>query len=80
MKFSHNILHTYSFILSIMKYNWKIRRFWVADPHKYRLTHFLPMFTFVTVLLKFGFKKKGIMEKISYERRAYESVDVKSLS
>ena len=32
MKFSHNILHTYSFILSIIKHNWKIRRFWVADP------------------------------------------------
>ena len=32
MKFSHNILHTYSFILSIIKHNWKIRRFWVVDP------------------------------------------------
>ena len=32
MKFSHNILHTYSFILSILKHNWKIRRFWVVDP------------------------------------------------
>ena len=36
MKFSHNILHTYSFILSIMKHNWKIRRFWVANPLKQR--------------------------------------------
>ena len=34
MKFSHNILHTYSFILSIIKHNWKIRRFWVVDPLK----------------------------------------------
>ena len=34
MKFSHNILHTYSFILGIIKHNWKIRRFWVADPLK----------------------------------------------
>ena len=32
MKFSHNILHTYSFSLGIIKHNWKIRRFWVADP------------------------------------------------
>ena len=36
MKFSHNILHTYSFILSIIKHNWKIRRFWVVDPLKGR--------------------------------------------
>ena len=34
MKFSHNILHTCSFILSIIKHNWKIRRFWVVDPLK----------------------------------------------
>ena len=34
MKFSHNILHTYSIILSIIKHNWKIRRFWVGDPLK----------------------------------------------
>ena len=34
MKFSHNILHTYSFILGIIKHNWKIRRLWVADPLK----------------------------------------------
>ena len=34
MKFSHNILHTYSFILGTIKHNWKIRRFWVADPLK----------------------------------------------
>ena len=34
MKFSHNILHTYSFNLSIIKHNWKIRRFWVVDPLK----------------------------------------------
>ena len=34
MKFLHNILHTYSFILSIIKHNWKIRRFWVVDPLK----------------------------------------------
>ena len=26
------------------------------------------------------FKKEGIIEKISYERRVYESVDVRSLS
>ena len=32
MQFSHNILHTHSFILSIIKHNWKIRRFWVFDP------------------------------------------------
>ena len=32
MKFSHNILHTYSFISSIIKHNWKIRQFWVVDP------------------------------------------------
>ena len=32
MKFSHNIPHTYSFILGVIKHNWKIRRFWVADP------------------------------------------------
>ena len=31
MKFLHNILHTYSFILGIIKHNWKIRQFWVAD-------------------------------------------------
>ena len=36
MKFSHNILHTYSFILSIIKHNWKIRRFWVVDPLNWR--------------------------------------------
>ena len=41
------------------------------------LTHFLPMSTFVTVLLIFYFKKEGTMEKNSYERRAYESVDDK---
>ena len=35
MKFSHNFLHTYSFILSIIKHNWKIRRFWVVDPLKW---------------------------------------------
>ena len=34
MKFSHNFLHTYSFILGIIKHNWKIRRFWVAGPLK----------------------------------------------
>ena len=34
MKVSHNILHTYSFILSTIKHNWKIRRFWVVDPLK----------------------------------------------
>ena len=34
MKFSHNILHTYSFILNTIKHNWKIRRFWVVDPLK----------------------------------------------
>ena len=34
MKFSHNILNTYSFISGIIKHNWKIRRFWVADPLK----------------------------------------------
>ena len=34
LKFSHNILHTYSFILGIIKHNWKIRRFWVADSLK----------------------------------------------
>ena len=34
MKFSHSILHTYSFILGIIKHNWKIRRFWVIDPLK----------------------------------------------
>ena len=34
MKFSHNILHTYNIILSIIKHNWKIRRFWVVDPLK----------------------------------------------
>ena len=32
MKFSHDILHTYCFILSIIKHNWKIRRFWVVGP------------------------------------------------
>ena len=37
------------------------------------LTQFQPMSTFVTVLLKFLFKK-GIIEKNSYERRVYESV------
>ena len=36
MKFAHNILHTYSFILSIIKHNWKIRRFWVVDPLKHK--------------------------------------------
>ena len=35
MKFSHNILLTYSIILSIMKRNGKIRRFWVVDPFKF---------------------------------------------
>ena len=39
MKFSRNILHTYSFILSIIKHNWKIRRFWVADPVNPHLIH-----------------------------------------
>ena len=28
----------------------------------------------------FDFKKDGIIEKISYERHVYESVDVRSLS
>ena len=32
MKFSHNILNTYSFILSIIKHKRKIRRFWLVDP------------------------------------------------
>ena len=31
-------------------------------------------------VLKFLFFNKGIIEKISYERRAYESVNEKSLS
>ena len=35
MQFLHNILHTYSFILSIIKHNWKIRRFWVVDTLKF---------------------------------------------
>ena len=38
MKFSHNILNTYSFIFNIIKHNWKIRRFWVVDPLKQQLT------------------------------------------
>ena len=39
------------------------------------------MSTFATVLLKFEFlKKEGIKEKISCDRRAYESVDYRSLS
>ena len=39
------------------------------------------MSTFVVVLLKLWLKKKeGTMEKIYYERRAYESVDDGSLS
>ena len=29
---------------------------------------------------KFRFKKEGIIEKMSYVRRVYESVDVRSLS
>ena len=40
MQFSHNILHNYSFILSIIKHNWKIRRFWLVDPLKFRLDFF----------------------------------------
>ena len=32
LKFSHKFLHTYSFILSIKKQNWKIIQFWVVDP------------------------------------------------
>ena len=32
MKFSHDILHTYCFILSIIKHNLKIGRFWVVGP------------------------------------------------
>ena len=44
------------------------------------LIHFLPMSTFATVLLKFWFKKRRDHEKNSYERRAYESEDDKSLS
>ena len=32
LKFSHKFQHKYSFILSIIKHNWKIRRFRVADP------------------------------------------------
>ena len=34
MKFSLNIQNTNSFILNIIKHNWKIRRFWVVDPLK----------------------------------------------
>ena len=32
LKFSHKFLYTCSFILSIKKNNWKISRFWVANP------------------------------------------------
>ena len=32
LKFPHKFLHTHSFILTIIKHNWKIRRFWVVDP------------------------------------------------
>ena len=32
LKFSHKFQHTYSFILSIKKENWKISQFWVVDP------------------------------------------------
>ena len=35
LKFLHKFLYTYSFILSIKKNNWKISRFWVADPLKW---------------------------------------------
>ena len=31
------VLHTYRFILSIKKQNWKIRQFWVADPLNTRM-------------------------------------------
>ena len=42
---------------------------------------FTPRKTLVTLSLKFQFYfKKGSSEKNSYERRAYESVDEKSLS
>ena len=34
LNFSHKFLHTYSFILSILKHNWKIRLFRVVDPLK----------------------------------------------
>ena len=42
------------------------------------LTHYCLTGPFVPVLLKLHFKKKvGIIDKISYERRDYESVDEK---
>ena len=61
------------------------RKIYVGNVHVHRdrlclVTHFLPMSSFVTVLLKFDLKKEGIMEKNSYECRAYESVDNRSLS
>ena len=45
-----------------------------------KITHYCLTGTFVTVSLRFRFKKEGIIENNSYERRAYESVDDKSLS
>ena len=48
---------------------------------RFLLTHYCPTATVVTVFSKFRvFKKEGIMEQITYEHRAYESVDDKRLS
>ena len=67
-------------IINIIIQSWKVLGFLQAWNNP-ALTHFLPMSTFGTVLLKFWFyRKEAIMEKISYERLAYESVDDKSSS
>ena len=54
------------------------RRDWENDIRNLGLNPIPP--TFVAVLLKFWLKKKRSMEKNFYERRAYESVDDRSLS
>ena len=44
------------------------------------LTHYWILATIVTVYSKFRFQKRRDHEKISYERRVYETVDDESLS
>ena len=45
LKFSHKFLHTYSFMLSIIRHNCNIRRFRIVDPLKYHTYMFVAFLT-----------------------------------
>ena len=72
MKFSHNILHTYSFNLCIKKEKSKIGENRVVDP----LIPFPPIGPKCDRLAKISIQE-GIIKKISYERTAPRSRQTK---